>query len=324
MRFRPASGSGAGDLLLRPPAAPPEPPRADLNREAERILLKKFAPPGVVISAAMEIVQFRGDTSAYLAPAAGAASLHLLKMLREGLLLSVRALVIRAGEEGRSVREEGLRVKSDSGSRGVAVEVIPLKAGAAKEGGFLVLFEDAQELDRDARHAEAAAAGLAYNRQAAMAKDEASRLARELAATHDYLQSVIEQQETANEELQAANEGAQSANEELQSVNEEPETSKEEIQSSNEELATINDELNNRNLELSRLNSKLQLARGYAESLVASIRSPLVVLDSALRVKTASAAFYETFHVAAAATEGRLIYELGNRQWDIPALRILL
>ena len=73
--------------------------------------------------------------------------------------------------------------------------------------------------------------------------DETARLAQELAATREYLQSVIEQQEAANEELQSANEEVQSANEELQSINEELETSKEEIQSSNEELATVNDEL---------------------------------------------------------------------------------
>ena len=79
----------------------------------------------------------------------------------------------------------------------------------------------------------------------------------ELAATREYLQSLIEQQEAANEELQSANEEVQSANEELQSTNEELETSKEEIQSSNEELATVNDELNNRNAELNRVNNDL-------------------------------------------------------------------
>ena len=325
MRFRAAPGGAAGDPRLPPPAALPEAPRADLNKEAERVLLKKFAPPGVVISAGMEIVQFRGDTSAYLAPAAGAASLHLLKMLREGLMLGVRAAVMRAGDEGRSVREEGLRVRTESGFRELAVEVIPLKAGAAKEGGFLVLFEDVRTPETQARTGgDAGGAQAVVQQQAASVRDEAARLAQELAATHEYLQSVIEQQEAVNEELQSANEEAQSANEELQSVNEELETSKEEIQSSNEEMATINDELNNRNLELSALNGTLKLSRDYAQSIVASLRSPLLVLDSGLRVKTASAAFYETFHVAPAATEGRLVYDLGNRQWNIPALRVLL
>ena len=324
--FRPAIGGARVDPFLRTAPAPLEVPLPDLPKEAERILLAKYVPPGVVISAAMEIVQFRGDTGPYLAPPAGAPSVHLLKMLREGLLVGVRAAILRAGEEGRTVREERLRVKSDNGFRELAVEVIPIKAADSKQSGFLVLFEDYVKPDRGSpgiREGTDVPAAIA-DHIAAITNDELVRLTQELAATREYLQVVIEQQEAANEELQSANEEAQSANEEMQSVNEELETSKEEIQSSNEELATVNDELNSRNLELSRLNSSLQLARDYAESIVASMRSPLVVLDAALRVKTASAAFYQTFHVDPAATEGRLIYELGNGQWNISALRILL
>ena len=70
-----------------------------------------------------------------------------------------------------------------------------------------------------------------------------STLEVELAATKEYLQSVIETQEATNEELQSANEEILSSNEELQSTNEELETAKEELQSTNEELITVNDEL---------------------------------------------------------------------------------
>jgi two-component system CheB/CheR fusion protein len=326
LSFRSALGGGRADPFLRAAPAPLEVPRLNLPKEAERILLAKYVPPGVVISAAMEIVQFRGDTGAYLAPAAGAPSQHLLKMLREGLLVGVRAAILRAEAEGRPVREERLRVKSDQGFRELAVEVIPIKAGDAKQGGFLVLFDEHGKPDRGSLgiREDSVVATTTADHIAAITNDELVRLTQELAATREYLQVVIEQQEAANEELQSANEEAQSANEEMQSVNEELETSKEEIQSSNEELATVNDELNSRNLELSRLNSSLQLARDYAESIVASMRSPLVVLDAGLRVKTASAAFYETFHVDPTATEGRLIYDLGNGQWNIAALRTLL
>ena len=63
----------------------------------------------------------------------------------------------------------------------------------------------------------------------------------------------------------------------------------------------------------------------YAENIIATLRHPfLVVLDKALRVVRANRSFYRTFHVAAEDTENRLVYELGNRQWDIPALRTLL
>ena len=60
------------------------------------------------------------------------------------------------------------------------------------------------------------------------------------------------------------------------------------------------------------------------KSIVATIREPLLVLDGALRVQTASRSFCNTFQVTQSATEGRLLYELGDGEWDIPALRTLL
>jgi signal transduction histidine kinase/DNA-binding response OmpR family regulator len=62
----------------------------------------------------------------------------------------------------------------------------------------------------------------------------------------------------------------------------------------------------------------------YAQDVVDTVREPLLILDSSLRVHSANRAFYQTFHVSSNETENRLIYELGNGQWDIPALRTLL
>src|SRR6195952_5093149 len=64
--------------------------------------------------------------------------------------------------------------------------------------------------------------------------------------------------------------------------------------------------------------------QNYAQNIVDTVREPLLILDATLRVRSANRAFYHTFHVSAKETEGRLIYELGNGQWDIPALRTLL
>lgn len=65
-------------------------------------------------------------------------------------------------------------------------------------------------------------------------------------------------------------------------------------------------------------------ARAYAESIVETVREPLVVLDTEMRVKTANRSFYQTFQFLPEATEGRSIYELGQGQLDIPGLRELL
>src|SRR6186997_2560131 len=64
--------------------------------------------------------------------------------------------------------------------------------------------------------------------------------------------------------------------------------------------------------------------QNYAQNIVDTVREPLLILDATLRVRSANRAFYQTFHVSSGETEDRLIYELGNGQWDIPALRRLL
>src|SRR6202789_106400 len=65
-------------------------------------------------------------------------------------------------------------------------------------------------------------------------------------------------------------------------------------------------------------------ALAYAESIINTIRDPLIALDQDLRVVTASRAFYDVFKVNPQETIGQFIYDLGNKQWDIPKLRDLL
>jgi two-component system CheB/CheR fusion protein len=274
------------------PLAAAGPPPAELragfdpHREADRVMLARYAPPAVVVNADLEILQFRGDASPYLAPAPGRASLNLLKMLREGLLVAVRAAVTRAARDDLPAREEGLRVKANGAWRDVDVVVLPLKGPAVDQGSLLVLFEEPahsvdarmRKSDAEARDEAAALAKLAPPTRTESAEKEIGRLTQELGATREYLQSVIEQQEAANEELQSANEEVQSANEELQSINEELETSKEELQSSNEELATVNDELQNRNFELAQSNNDLT-------NLLASVQMAIVMLGRDLRIR---------------------------------------
>jgi PAS domain S-box-containing protein len=72
-----------------------------------------------------------------------------------------------------------------------------------------------------------------------------------------------------------------------------------------------------------QLETEIQEARAYAESIVETVRKPLVVLSPELKILTANLSFYETFQVTPEQTIGHFIYELGNRQWDIPKLRVL-
>jgi len=450
-----------GQRPLAPlPMGPGEAPvgfRADLNaqREADRITVNRFAPPGVLIDAELQIVQFRGLTGAYLEPPTGQPSFDVLGMARGGLMLPLRAAITQAKKENKAVRRENVRVEQNGQTRTVNLEVIPLKN--LRERSFLILFEETEQLWHASGRAplpETIEPSGAVPTPSPTAKEESGRVAdleREISEMRDYLQSIQEQYEAANEELQASSEEAQSANEELQSLNEELETSKEELESTNEELTTVNEEMVNRNAELNRLHGDLvnlqtstklavvllgrnltirsfsapaekqfhlratdvgrpighvrhnlvfgaeaggspesrecppdletliaeviasvreqecevrdkdgrwrslrvrpylidkrvdgavlvlvdidalkrgehaiAAARDYAEAIVRTVANPLVILNAELRVDTANDAFYNTFKVEPSESEGRLIYELGNHQWNIPRLRELL
>lgn len=70
--------------------------------------------------------------------------------------------------------------------------------------------------------------------------------------------------------------------------------------------------------------TSLTNACAFADAIVATVREPMLVLDEKLRVIAASRAFYGRFRVDPKDTEGKLLYELGDGQWDIPKLRTLL
>ncbi|HEY3329037.1 MAG TPA: PAS domain S-box protein [Capsulimonadaceae bacterium] len=76
--------------------------------------------------------------------------------------------------------------------------------------------------------------------------------------------------------------------------------------------------------ERRRAEDDVKAIETYAQNIVDTVREPLLILDTTLRIHSANLAFYQTFHVTSEETEHHLIYELGNGQWDIPDLRRLL
>jgi two-component system, chemotaxis family, CheB/CheR fusion protein len=250
--------------------APPLWSALDVQKEADRLLLARYAPVGVVVDETMNVLQFRGRTAPYLEPAPGMASLDLFRMLREGLLAEVRAATTQAKTDNTIVTREGLRVTDHGATRPVRVEVLPFKVPPSGVRFFLVLFQDGVPGDRPP-----AAPPEAVQTQA---DQQVVQLQQEIGALREYLQSVIEEQESTNEELKSANEEILSANEELQSTNEELQTAKEEAQSANEELATVNEELRHRNVELARVNDDLV-------NLLAGVSIPIVMVSRDLRVR---------------------------------------
>ena len=387
----------------------------DLVREADRLVLAEHGPPGVVIDDEMNIVQVRGRTAPFLELAPGEPTQNLLKLAREGLIGGLGKAIRGAIQTKATAKEGGFRIEDGGQLRDVTIKVIPFRAPASgKQRHFLVLFEDA----------EPSRGPLAMPPAAILGEEDGARLRRELAATKEYLQSIIEDHAATMEELRAANEEAQAGNEEL-------ETAQEELESANEELNTLNEELKISNVEFGQVNRDLAnllesisiplvmvgrdlrirrftramepmlnliasdvgrsitdlqpqmelpdlrrllldameggdrkprdvrdshgrwyslrilpsvgpdgktdgavlmlididaAKRGldFAEAIVETVREPLVILDQNLQVMKANRAFYSTFRAAREDTEGRLIYDLGNGQWNIPKLRELL
>jgi len=394
-------------------------PLKNIQRQADRLLLAEYAPAGVLVDESMHVLQVRGDTGPYLQIPPGEPTTDLARLVRPGILGSLRAAVRKARQQKVPVRETGLRVKVADQLREINLRVSPIRDSSGGEQCFLVLFEDApKHAVRTQTRGNSAKPAPLRERDL-----EIARLEQELTATRDYLQAIIESQEAATEELRSANEEAQATNEEL-------DTAKEELQASNEELNTVNDELRARNIEQSTLNSDLRKllesinvplvmvgrnlhirwftraiepllnllptdqgrpitdlhskvipnfrellmsalagerntnveiesaqgrwlslrilpyrgpentidgaiatlididdlkrSRDFAEVVAGIVHEPMLVLESTLRVRAANEAFYRLFQMDRQNTEGRLIYEIGHGQWNIPRLKQLL
>jgi len=274
------------------------------------VLLSEFMPASVVINHNMEILQFRGSTGLYLTNAPGKATFNILKMARPEIAFALRTAVSNAIKIKRPVRRQGIEMKVNAAIHIINVEIVPLKI-ESEEPLLLVVFTEHE-------HVEMVGQNTKGEKNNTAAKDRRiKKLEEELAAAQADALAFAQEQEAFTEELQSANEEVVSSNEELQTMNEELETSKEEIESVNEELRTTNEEMQTRN-------DLLNEAYEYSEAVTATIHDPMLILDKDLRVKSANKAFYKTFGVKEAETEGILVYDLGNGQWGIAQLREFL
>ena len=266
------------------PAAEPDPRtqvrgRVDIAKHLDRVLLARYAPPGVLINERMEILQFRGQTGSFLQPAPGDPQSDLIKMARPGLISALRTTVAQAKKDMAPVRRNGVEVDQDGLTRICNLVVLPFTGDPdMHEPLYVVLFEEAVPPDREGSDLTAATAGKKRAPETPEENRRLPRLEHELVATKEYLQSLIEEHGRTNDDLGSANEELVSGNEELQSMNEELETAKEELQSTNEELTTVNDELQNRNQEVTQVNSDLL-------NLLATVDIPIIILDRERRIR---------------------------------------
>jgi two-component system CheB/CheR fusion protein len=273
------------------PAPPPERRQdIDLYSLADQIVLNRYGPVGVLVNDRLEILQFRGQTGAYLEPSPGRASLNLLSMAKEGLRLDLRTALYQAKQSAQAVWRRSLLLEEGDRPRPVQIEVVPIAPEIEGKTHYLVLFTDlpaegaAADAARLAADSEAPDSDLSQVRQINLA------LQHDLDTTRAHLQSIIQEQEATNQDLRAANEEILSSNEELQSTNEELQTAKEEIQATNEELSTINDELYRRNAETTRISDDFQ-------NLLSSIHIPVLMLEGNLKIRRFTPTAAEIFNL---------------------------
>jgi two-component system CheB/CheR fusion protein len=298
--YQPKSANINNDAYKDIPATAKAP---NLAQAVDTLLLTQYITPSVVINQDFEILQIRGMTGTFLEPAAGSASLNLLKMARPGLRIDLRTAIHKCIKTGQPVRRDGLEVKIRNVIYSAGIEVAQLSL-IPDERYFLVLF---YEYPQD----------IASPSNGSVRKSAPHLLEQKLASLRDDMTAIIEEREAANEELQTANEEIVSSNEELHTINEELQTSKEEMESSNEELTTVNEQLQVRNEQLSEIQE-------YTDGIIATIAEAMIVVDRSLIIKSANESFFKIFKTTAEETEGYYFFDLGNGQWNIPQLRELL
>lgn len=308
-----------------------------LRAEVDRVSLARYVPPSVLCDDDLNIIEFRGDTSAWLVNPNGPPSTNLDRLAKREVFPALNDAIRQARHDGVSVRKSSFHTGIDGAQIIASLEVHPIRTAGVEGRWFLIFFEDATgQTSGSARPAnESFRTALLHmlrqrlGRQAVSpgndAKDEEiARLNAEIGAMRTQLRAMLEEHESAREELKSSEEELLSSNEEFQSTNEELEAAKEELQSLNEELSTTNDELRYRNHELKMVHDEVVSSRDYADAIIDTMSEPLLVLEPDLRVERANQAFYETFQTTPGNTIGTMLYSLGNRQWDIPALRELL
>lgn len=251
-----------------PMDAAPE-PAPNVQMLADHLLLQRFAPAAVLVTAAGDLVYISGRTGKYLEPAAGKANWNIHAMAREGLRDEISVALPKALRSGEAVVSRGLAVHTDGGVCRVDLTVQPIAEPLALRGMVMVVFADA---------AAATSAAKAAGKPGAPQGQREAALQQSLAQTREELQSLREEMQSSQEELKSANEELQSTNEELQSTNEELTTSKEEMQSLNEELQSVNVELQAKVDELSAANNDMK-------NLLNSTDIATVFLDNALHVR---------------------------------------
>ncbi len=233
-----------------------------LQTMAEQLLMKRYAPAALLVTAQGDIVYFSGKKSKYIEPPAGRANLNLLTMLRPSLRQPFTDLFYRTVRQKTANKLDAVSLSEDGVASTVRVSVEPVEDPKALNDMFMVVFTDILSVPMPA--VPSASGQVPPNTD-----------------VHDLMLALArarEEHQATREEMQTSQEELKSANEELQSANEELTTSREEMQSMNEELQTVNSELQTRVDAFGRANDDM-------ENLLNSTDIATLFLDRLLHVR---------------------------------------
>jgi two-component system CheB/CheR fusion protein len=261
----PSSLTVAGDPV--PEIRAPKDVAPNIQVLADRVLVQRFSPVGVLCSEKGDVLYISGRAGRYLEPSVGKANLNVFAMAREGLRYDLSRAFSKALRQERVVTVHGLKVGSNGGTQIVDLTVTRLAEPKELAGAVMVVIADVPP----GRVPE-------VRRGRGATPPRVLELEQDLARARDEIQTTREEMQTSQEELKSMNEELQSTNEELQSSNEELTTSKEEMQSLNEELQTVNHELQVKLDELSRSNNDMK-------NLLNSTDIATLFLDAELNVR---------------------------------------
>ncbi|MDE2400232.1 MAG: PAS domain-containing protein [Burkholderiales bacterium] len=262
----------------------PTAPLQTQESQFHQILLKRSAPPSVLVDTNGRVLHLWGDVSRFMRLEGGRADFSLVGLCLTALRGEVRTLMhLAIASAPASVESPPIELDLDSGLAHVRLSAQACM-GDLKDDiqGIVISFE-------------ATPVGMT---QAAVAAPDVEYLALtdELTSSREHLHALVRQLDQANAERQALHEELQASSEELQSSNEE-------LQASNEELTTVNEQLLGKSEELSRLNDLLL-------SVERSLEVAMVVLDQQMRV--------QRFNPLAVRIFGLLKHDVGRYLASVP------
>src|SRR5437588_2523223 len=168
----------------------------DILKVADRIMLSTYAPAAVVIDQDMQVQQFRGRTELFLEHAPGPATFNLLQLARPTLVPDLRATIRRAIKADKPARTEHAKVKLRGKSYEINIQVVPFKIPGNARSWLLVIFDETTKGTKPGK--------LPRVLGKTARECEVGELRRELDASKESLQTIIEEQETNNAEQKSS------------------------------------------------------------------------------------------------------------------------